>query len=278
MSFSPQIRAVYEAFADVERPRTMRGCPCCTGPGDVCRLLDRPIPDLHGEDLERLAFKGITTLGSATDFHPFVPRLLELLAHDALDVPVEIVLGKLADSRPWRADQRRAVHVLLEEVLASSLAHDRDIDGWITGTALAHMGLTARLSAILDRPGVADALDAWVTDNGGATEPRDLTNAFWRHEAGEARVLVAWLALPATRAHFALPPLPQADGVLAAEPCLFTARVRSDGLVELDVEFEVHPGGMSSVAVVLDEWQNLTAATLHELAVEISGDPDSWRR
>lgn len=278
MTFTPQIQAVYEAFADVERPQAIHGCPCCTRPGDACRLLDRPVASLHGEDLERLAFKGITTLGSPTDFHAFVPRLLELLVRDALDVPIEIVLGKLAHSRPWRADQRRAVHALLEEALAWSMAHDRDIDGWITGTALAHMGLTARLSAVLDRPGVADALDAWVTDNGGATEPRDLTNAFWRHEAGEARVLVAWLALPATRAHFALAPLPSADGVLAAEPCLFTARARPDGQVELEVEFEVHPGGMSSVAVVLDEWQQLTAATLHELAVEISADPDSWRR
>lgn len=278
MTFDAQLQAVYEAFADVERPREIHGCPCCTNRADVCRLLDRPIAALHGEDLERLAFKGITTLGSATDFHPFVPRLLELLAHDALDVPVEIVLGKLADSRPWRADQRRAVRALLEEVLALSLAHDRDADAWITGTALAHMGLTARLSAILDRPGVADALDAWLTDNGGATEPRDLKNAFWRDEAGEAQVLVAWLRLPTTRARFALPTLPEADGVLTTEPCLFTARVRPDGQVELDVEFEVHPGGMSSVAVVLDDWQPLTPLALHELAMQVSADPDSWRR
>ena len=278
MTFAPQIQAVYQAFSDVERPSVLRGCPCCTTPGDARRLLTGPISALAAEDLEILAFKGITTLGSATDFHAFVPRLLELLASDALDAPIELVLGKLADSRPWRADQRQAVHRLLEAVLARSLAGDHDADAWITGVALAHMGLTARLAAILDQPEVVEALDAWMTRNGGATEPRDLRNAFWPQQPDQARVLVAWLHLPAIRARFALPASPTANAVLAAEHCLYTAQVRPDGRVALDVEFEVHPGGMSSVVVALADDQSLTPPALHDLAMRVSGDPESWRR
>ena len=83
----------------------------------------KPLGDLLAADLERYAFKAMSTLGTVQDFKHFLPRLLELVARDGEigSTDVEVVLGKLryAGWTRWPQDER----VCLEQFLAALWRH-----------------------------------------------------------------------------------------------------------------------------------------------------------
>ncbi len=245
------LETLYVAFADAPRPRRLRGCPCCVSEAEACALLARPLRALLGDDLDRYAWKAVTTMGSADDLAYFVPRLLELLALDRLGADPEPVLAKLAYGYDeWSEPRRHAVDGLFEAVLARELARPRgDVDAWICGCALGTTDAAARLAAVLDAPGALAGLTRWADRNRDVTGALELRSGYWGPDDPGARALLAWLGRP--EVSHALGKAGGGDGVFASERCLLTGLVDARGRVLLDVEFEVHPGAAGSLRIAL---------------------------
>lgn len=113
---------LYDAFGDVPRPQRVAGCPHCVSPGEELALVSRPLRELSAEDLERYAFKAMSTWGTWEDFRYFAPRVLDLAASGAMVWPgFEVVCGKLdqAGLRSW--PQRPAVDEFLRAFWAVTL-------------------------------------------------------------------------------------------------------------------------------------------------------------
>ena len=271
------IESVYVNFADVARPTSVRGCPCCTDDAETCALLARPLRDLSADDLDRYAWKAVTTMGTTEDLTYFFPRLLELLVDDTLGAETEAVLAKMEyvyDT--WPPARQRAIDTLLETVLLSALTRDR-ADAWICGAALGTTDAAARLAAALAKPETTSGLARWAQRNTDAAGQPDFRNAFFSDEDPGAIILSAWLGRTDIRR--ALDLSGDGSGVIASENCLYTCSVDQRGRVLLDVEFDVHPGAASSLCIELTPSERRRVgdpAALRELAFDIGGSPESW--
>jgi len=271
------IEAVYATFADVPRPTTVRGCPCCTTAVENCALLARPLRELSADDLDRYAWKAVTTMGTADDLTYFLPRLLELLVDDTLGAETEAVLAKLEyvyDT--WPLARQRAVDDLIEAVLLHSLIRDT-ADAWICGCGLGTTDAAARLAAALNAADTAAGLTRWAQHNCDASGDPDLRNAYWSGDDPGAIVLSAWIGRTDVRRALELPG--EGSGVVSAEHCLYTCVVDSRGRVMFDAEFEVHPGAVSSLSIELTAPERRRVndpAALRELAFDIGGSPEHW--
>lgn len=115
--FESAVESLYESFARYKMAPVVHGCPHCTGEADQLRIRARPLRELDGGDLQRYAFKALSTWGDADDLRHFLPRLLELVARfgsvGATDG--EIVLGKLVygDWEKWPSKEREAIRDFL---------------------------------------------------------------------------------------------------------------------------------------------------------------------
>jgi hypothetical protein len=74
----PKIERLYQVFSRYGRPRELEGCPCCTEPEEAAPLLRTPLRTIGAPELERYAFKALTTWGAIYDYKYFIPRILEL--------------------------------------------------------------------------------------------------------------------------------------------------------------------------------------------------------
>ena len=271
------IESVYTNFADVARPDAVRGCPCCTDQAETCALLARPLRELSADDLDRYAWKAVTTMGTAADLTYFFPRLVELLIADELGADTEAVLAKLEFVYDdWPQPRRRAVDALLEAVLMRTLTRNA-ADAWICGCALGTTDAAARLTAALGAADTTAGLAAWAGGNSDDSGDCDLLNGYWSGDDPGAVVLSAWLGRTDVRAVLGLPG--EGSGVIASENCLYTCSVDRLGRVIFDAEFELHPGAASSLAVELTPAERRRvndAGALRDLAFEIGGSPQDW--
>src|SRR2546430_7623713 len=126
---------------------TVCDCGCVTG-DDLLRIASKPLRKLIAGDLERYAFKAITTWGEVHDFKHFLPRLLELAAEagEVGHTAPETLLHKLAFGqwRTWPRPEVEAIETLfptlLTELLSSSPDRPRE-PGWAAGTACGPLAL-----------------------------------------------------------------------------------------------------------------------------------------
>lgn len=126
------IGGLYSAFASYPLKRVIAGCPHCVSGEDSDAFHVRALDALTADDLRRFATKAMTTFGDAEDFKHFLPRLLELLAHELvargakedLGFNEEILGGKLvlADYAGWPAVEREAVERFLGAMWGALLA------------------------------------------------------------------------------------------------------------------------------------------------------------
>ena len=223
------LEALYRAFAEVPRPLHLVGCPCCSGRVDLARLAAAPLKDLAEEDLALYAAKAITTVGGATDFVYFVPRLLELLVSNALRVDVEIVLGKLglAELASWPPALSAAVEGLLwaeliERVRAEELI---PIDEWLCGIALA----TPNLAPWLRRLSQAEplVLPPVIRRLQGRLRTEWSPGAFWEGAASSLVQLQSWIR-----------EAPGGRETLYDERGLFAIKLLPDGALWISVDRE----------------------------------------
>lgn len=93
----------------------MDGCPCCVAESDKQRIAGKPLRMLGGADLDHYAFKAMTTWGTVADFKHFLPRIMELLAANALLTDIFVVLVKLSygEWHNWPEKEQQAVRTFL---------------------------------------------------------------------------------------------------------------------------------------------------------------------
>lgn len=202
-SLAAAVEGLYTAFERYPLGRHVEGCTCgCIPPGAEAALHGRPLRELTPDDLERYAFKALTTWGDEEDFRHFLPRLLELLARKDLMVNEEIVLGKLAYGQWWNwpPPEYGAVAAFLHAWWSETLRQPAPEESWLVATALtavaqAEDDLTPYLEewdAAPPFPGLWHVA-AFVMGHAGELVEGKLTFAFWEARQPQARQVVVWL-------------------------------------------------------------------------------------
>ena len=111
------VNELYRVFKPYRLGGDFTGCDHCVSPTDSQRLAAIPLRELTVSDVNRYAFKAMTTWGNDRDFRYFLPRLLELAIEDyqAFDFP-EVLLGKLryANWTSWPLVEQDAVRQFLD--------------------------------------------------------------------------------------------------------------------------------------------------------------------
>jgi hypothetical protein len=202
------IHGLYQAFGSYHVSDHVDGCPCCTSPEDNRRVQSRPLRQLGPADLERFAFKAITTLGTVDDFKHFLPRLLELAALEGEvgDTPLEVVLGKLRYGKwnSWPRAERVAIDNYLTALWAHVLAAfpcKPEVDDSLCAIGRVLDDLSPFLqswradeSAPAARH-LADFIDVNFNQLSGTGT---LQNAFWQELGEQMQSAVDWLMQPQT--------------------------------------------------------------------------------
>jgi hypothetical protein len=106
------ISELYRIFEPYRLDDDFTGCEHCVSPVDSQHLASIPLQELTVADIDRYAFKAMTTWGTEFNFKYFLPRVLELAFEDYLGFNFpEVLLGKLAYAKwgLWPALERDAV-------------------------------------------------------------------------------------------------------------------------------------------------------------------------
>lgn len=174
-------------------------------------LATKPLHLLTTDDLNRYAFKAISTWGSETHFKHFLPRLFELVIIEGVEeielTSVEVLFHKLAYGHwdSWPKEERTAVtsylHFFWQTQLKREIGSDLD---YSADTALCCLGnacksATEFLPALTERDKRQPVrqLGRFVLHNAGLIlRKRKLSNTWWdNNRAGEAEV-IQWLKSP----------------------------------------------------------------------------------
>lgn len=111
------IAELYRVFQPYRIGDDFSGCDHCVSAEDSERLVAIPLRELAVSDVDRYAFKAMTTWGTVRHFKYFLPRLFELAFDDfpAFAFP-EVLFGKLAHAEwvTWPVAERDAVRNFLD--------------------------------------------------------------------------------------------------------------------------------------------------------------------
>ena len=196
---------LYRVFERYPLRQHIDGCPCGCLPADAAEALHAaPLRGLTEQHLSRFTMKTMTTWGDEVDFKHFLPRLLELIAHDELSL-LETLLRKLAYGQWWFwPDQEVAavvtfLHAWWEDVLIRDSLPDPwgpwEVATVLQGLAQAEHDLTPYLTcwAELDTASAAQHLAAFVLSEAEGLVQRQLQGAYWTNQALQAQQVVRWL-------------------------------------------------------------------------------------
>jgi hypothetical protein len=194
---SPQLQsAIEQVYAEFHgpKPRTIEGCPCCTDPKEVCRLLTKDLRELAAKDLSNYAASLFLTMGNERDFQYFLPRLLDIATAEDWwpSPPVLLEKLKLAHWNTWSEQRRVVVKRVIDVWFAGCLGADQvdgsEIDNLLCGIARADLPLDEYLDALAEHP---DELQAFFEIHSHAFFKRGrLGDSFWKdHPVGELAVL-----------------------------------------------------------------------------------------
>ena len=208
------IEDLYRTFAGYRLGPHVEGCPHCVTDRDHARIYSGPLHSLTAVDLDRYAFKAMTTWGDEHDFRHFLPRILELMVSGAPDwsVDTEVVLGKLAYAnwRTWPEREQAALQSFLRVRWSAGLSQDAaesmepegshfDADAWLCGIALAGDEIAPYVEA-WRRRGATKTIGhvaAFLGRNPDLLTVGKLGNSFWDPEqpptAACAEEMRAWL-------------------------------------------------------------------------------------
>jgi hypothetical protein len=199
------IDGLYAIFSRYRLPPHLPGWPHCTSEEDDRLLHSKPLRELEAEELERFAFKAMTTLGTTENFKHFLPRLLELSCHGQIGyADFEVVLGKLRYGgwSTWPEVEQAAVNRFLNALWTNLLGtYPCSLD---SGTCLCGLG-----NAVND---LATFLSVWRNDSSAAAARHmadlldqntpelfqgRLSDAFWEERETQMKQVVDWLTDPA---------------------------------------------------------------------------------
>jgi hypothetical protein len=201
---------LYVAFAGEPRPADIEACPCCVSRDQVEALLGpEDLRTLPADVVADYAAHAMTTVGSASDFRYFLPRLLQLAVTDGFDWPdLEIAVGRLrlAGWTAWPADQQRAVRDVLWALWTQTLGQhpsDPDADAVLCAIGNAEPDISGYLAFWASSLGTGEAAPALHLSDLISWSARvengrwRLLNGFWEHRDGQ---VADWLAAHSTRA------------------------------------------------------------------------------
>jgi hypothetical protein len=195
------IEELYTTFANYPLRHPVEGCSCCVSRADQERIASKPLHQLDGSDLERFAWKALSTWGDENDLKHFLPRLLELLSdgQQRRDLPDPfIIFGKLryGHYERWPEQEQEAIINYLLALWRWILAGHSGQNG---GDLPAGECLTALLDGIDD---FAPFLNAW-REMRTSSSLRQLAELVRYHSWGNQLVrnqqIWAWLREDGTR-------------------------------------------------------------------------------
>lgn len=204
------IEQLYAVFARYPLRSVVEGCPHCVYAADNEMLHAAPLRALPRENLEKYAWKTMTTWGKVSDFKHFLPRLLEILVDDDCDFDFEAFGSKFhyAEYGAWPEDERLAVESFCmawwRVVLATFPTRN---------LIIFHLGMFAQFIedirpflGVLRNTEIASAQRHFVQlcldlTTGNGSEP--LTPpAWWEDRPSQWRQFVDWFFEPLTVAQF----------------------------------------------------------------------------
>jgi hypothetical protein len=210
---SPRLNDAIESLYSTFSHYGAADLACCDFPDDLplnLHLRSTPLERLGPADLQRYAWKAMTTWGTVDNFKHFLPRLLELLARhgEVGHCDPEVLLGKLAYGHwhTWPAGERAAVedylHALwrhLRQTYPYALSADAflcglgacvdDLGPWLTEW---EADATLR-SALHLADFVHENVDTVLRRKRLLPHP---ANAFWSDYPAQARQVWDWLTAP----------------------------------------------------------------------------------
>ncbi|MEC3917918.1 hypothetical protein [Nocardia sp. CDC160] len=205
-----------DAFAQVPRPRSIDGCPCCVDEREIAPLLHTPREHLTAAQLSSYAHNATLTCGSEHDFRYFLPRILRLSLAAEHPMPcIEITFSHVGNL-PWRTwPEADALLEFFDALWTDLLTNHPPIlpaDDLLCSLALAEGSITQRLSSWSQLPTPAAIQN--LADFVGADDSNPVncgiklksgrlipTNAFWNKDSKPHLELTTWLNDgPATKA------------------------------------------------------------------------------
>ena len=198
------VSELYRVFKPYRLGDDFTGCAHCVAETDSRRLASIPLRDLTVRDVDRYAFKAMTTWGTERHFKHFLPRLLELAFCDYLtfDFP-EVLLGKLAYAnwQSWPDPERDAIRRYLETFWVHQLNRhgdfpaDERIRAVLGGLAEACTSIADYLVLWQECAAVNPALHCAQLIHDSADEIMTTgTLELWGKQQAQCKELVVWIS------------------------------------------------------------------------------------
>ncbi len=197
-SLADSIDALYAAFRDVPKPRTIEGCPCCIDDKDICTLLSRPLRELTGGELSSYSSSAFWTVGDQADYLYFLPRIIDIACTESGWWPdIEVTGRAIGKTRPWNwAKSRRDTLIdVIRSVIAAAVSDENGctIDEWICASAKMGLDVGIFLEEVAQSP---EALLSYYEHNSEPLIRRKLGNAFWDQDDEWHDKIVSWFSSP----------------------------------------------------------------------------------
>jgi hypothetical protein len=198
------ISELYRVFKPYRLGDDFTGCDHCVSQTDSARLAATPLRELTVCDVDRYAFKAMTTWGMARHFKYFLPRLFELAFDRYLEFnDPEVLMGKLAYAKwmSWSAPEREVVHRYLDNFwlhqlqLSGDFPTDERIRIVLGGLAEACGSLIPYLAIWSSQQAALAALHLAQLISDSADEIMTTGNLrLWSKPSKPSRELVEWLS------------------------------------------------------------------------------------
>jgi hypothetical protein len=202
------IEELYRAFARYPLRERVEGCPHCVSDADNDVIHSARLRDLTDAQLERFAFKAMTTWGTADDFRHFLPRIFELIAlqGEASAIGPETAFGKLSYGNwsSWPMPEREAIRAFFQALwrdVLSRFPHSFRIESCLCAIGQAEEDLSGYLYAwsitgsLPAAMHFADYVDANASNIHRKRAWR-LANAFWHGRNAQSRQVTEWFLDP----------------------------------------------------------------------------------
>jgi hypothetical protein len=188
------IDQLYTAFADVPKPRSIEGCPCCIEGKEVDKLLATSLREIQPDTLSSYASSAFLTVGSVADYLYLLPRILEISATDDNWWPdVEVTGRAIRSSAPdsWPSSRRSALERMFAAVIKEAVETGEyfKLDGWVCAIARSGFDVAQHLQQIATTPA---AVLAYFEDNAAFLPERRLCNPFWELPCAAHDAIVSW--------------------------------------------------------------------------------------
>lgn len=136
------IEKLYATFAKYPLLHPVLGCPHCVFKDDQERIASKELRQLDSSDLEKFAWKAMTTWGGEDDFKHFLPSILELIVSDEREqkylLNCSVIFGKLNYCKVWSEQEQEAItnYLLAYWRLILVDRPEREGDCWEAGVYL----------------------------------------------------------------------------------------------------------------------------------------------